>query len=116
MGNIFNEKPTLLLVIIISLALGLFTSLFYARGDNYLAETSAICTFFLALAVFSYFANTKRCLYIIFISLISGSLSGIIYWYAMPVKMELISTIIYGALIGVGLVILDSTLSSESCT
>ena len=116
MRNRFNEKPTLLIVIIISLSLGLFTSLFYASGDNYLAETSAICIFFLALAVFSYFANTKRCLYIIFISLISGSLSGIIYWYAMPIKMELISTIIYGALIGTALVILDSSVSGESCT
>ena len=116
MQNRFEEKPTLFVTVVLSLVLAIVLSLVYASRENYFAETSAIFTFILSLAISSRYFSTNRCISIIIRTLCSGGLAGVVYWFAQSSELGLINAIVYGALIGLVWMIVDGIGSNESCT
>ena len=115
MRNRYQEKPAFFSIVLILLIIGFIESLVYARGDNYLAEASAIFSFFIVFGLWAYFAQTNSCLYSILIISFSGAIAGTTYWYATSFELELWKSILYGSLIAFVWFLIESIESKKLC-
>lgn len=115
MSNIYQEKPKLFVVILGLLLIGLIESFIHAKGNNYLAETCGVITFFIVIGLWSYFIETNRCLYKVLIILFSGAITGIVYWYAISFELELWKSILYCVLSALIWIFIESLGDKEFC-